>query len=105
MVKSGKRSLRSTGERPASQGPGTSLTAGSGGVPRPSQERHSFAGRLFLARRLHFGEHDRDGAELIRCVPMPESGFDMTTPEGLAEFQATNNTRLLANQLERQQPK
>jgi len=27
--------------------------------------------RLFLARQLQFGEHDRDGAELIRCVPMP----------------------------------
>lgn len=27
--------------------------------------------RLFLARRLQFGEHDQDGAELIRCVTMP----------------------------------
>lgn len=27
--------------------------------------------RLFLARQLQFGDHDRDGAELIRCVPMP----------------------------------
>lgn len=34
-----------------------------------------------------------------------QAGFDMTTPEGLAAFQAAYNTRLLANQLERQQPK
>jgi ADP-ribose pyrophosphatase len=27
--------------------------------------------RLFLARQLHFGTHEPDGAELIRCVPMP----------------------------------
>jgi hypothetical protein len=34
-----------------------------------------------------------------------KSGFDMTTPEGLAAFQAAYNARLLADQLERQQPK
>jgi ADP-ribose pyrophosphatase len=27
--------------------------------------------RLFLARKLSFGEHDPDGSEQIRCVPMP----------------------------------
>jgi hypothetical protein len=32
-----------------------------------------------------------------------EAGFDMTTPEGLAAFQTAYNTRLLANELERQQ--
>ena len=34
-----------------------------------------------------------------------QAGFDMTTPEGLAAFQAAYNTRLRADQLERQQPK
>jgi 8-oxo-dGTP pyrophosphatase MutT (NUDIX family) len=27
--------------------------------------------RLFLARQLQFGEHERDGSEVIRCVPLP----------------------------------